>query len=139
GNFGIEPSQNTVAVPHDGSRDPLDRLEARADGPAVPAVEDELAPLEGRSVVDLLEGEAEPIGARRLQVHADKGVERCALHNGEAPFVLEPEEPAVLELWPKSALDAADLVDGIVDEFDGVELVEGDFSFGKVVGDASDV
>jgi hypothetical protein len=29
----------------------------------------------------------------------------------------------VPELWPKSALDAADLVDGIVDELDGVELV----------------
>src|ERR1700736_4142504 len=66
-----------------------------------------------------------------------KRVECCALRNGEAALVLEPEKPAVLELWPKSALDAPDLIDSIVDELDGVELVEGDFSFGKVVGDTS--
>jgi hypothetical protein len=57
----------------------------------------------------------------------------CDLLNGEAALVLEPEISAVLELRPFSAFSTPDLVDGIVDELDGVELVEGDFSFGEVV------
>src|SRR5262245_23434172 len=38
--------------------------------------------------------------------------------------------------WGRSLLSARrDLVDGIVDQLDGVKLVEGDFSFGKVLRD----
>jgi hypothetical protein len=58
GDLGIEPSQNTVAMPLDGARNFLDRLEARSDGPAVSAIENELGPVAGRAVVDLLEGRA---------------------------------------------------------------------------------
>jgi hypothetical protein len=38
GDFGIEPSQNAAVVSLDGARDYLDRLEARSDSPAVPAI-----------------------------------------------------------------------------------------------------
>ena len=41
-----------------------------------------------------------------------------------------------LSWGPMLALGAADLVDGIVDQLDRMELVEGDFSFGKVFRDA---
>ena len=41
----------------------LDRLEPRADGPAVPAVEEERGPAARGLLVDLLEGEADLIGA----------------------------------------------------------------------------
>jgi hypothetical protein len=42
--------------------------------------------------------------------------------NGEASFVFEPEESAVLELGPILALGTPDLVDGIVDELDGMSV-----------------
>src|SRR5262249_19832734 len=51
GDLGIEPSQNAVAMPLDGARDFLDRLEARSDRPAVPAIENELGPVSGRAAV----------------------------------------------------------------------------------------
>ena len=54
------------------------------------------------------------------------------------PLVLEPEVATALELRSILALGAPDLVDGIVDELDGVELVEGDLGFGEVVVDALD-
>jgi hypothetical protein len=54
-------------------------------------------------------------------VHPRELGERSELLNGEAALVLEPEISAVLELRPFSAFGTPDLVDGIVDELDGVE------------------
>src|SRR5215471_5573309 len=76
GDLGIEPSQNAVAMPLDGARDFLDRLEARSDRPAVPAIEHELGPVAGRAVVDILEGKSDPIGAGCFEVHAAERLER---------------------------------------------------------------
>src|SRR5215471_5769786 len=76
GDLGIEPSQNAVAMPLDGARDFLDGLQARSDSPAVPAIENEFAPVSGRAVVDVLEGEPDPISARRFEVHAAERLER---------------------------------------------------------------
>src|SRR5215470_2130834 len=50
-------------MPLDGARDFLDRLQARSDRPAVPAIEHELGPVSGGATVD--EREPDPIGARR--------------------------------------------------------------------------
>src|SRR5215471_10661564 len=75
-DLGIEPTENAVAMSLDGARDFLDRLEARSDGPAVPVIENELGPVSGRAVVDLLEGEPDPIGARRFEVHTAERLER---------------------------------------------------------------
>jgi len=63
-------------MPLDGARDFLDRLEARADGPAVPAIEHELAPVSGGAAVDILEREPDPIGARGFEVHAAERLDR---------------------------------------------------------------
>src|SRR5215471_5583150 len=76
GDLGIEPIQNAVAMPLDGTRDLLDRLEARSDRPAVPAIEHELGPVSGRTTVDILEREPDPIGARCFEVHAAERLER---------------------------------------------------------------
>ena len=111
---------------HDGACSILDRLEARSAGPALPAIEDELAPAGGRLVIDILEGKPEPIGARCLEMHPGEHIEAGTLLGGEMPFILEPEVSTALELGSIFALGAPDLVDGIVDELDGVELVEGD-------------
>ena len=110
----------------DGSRNFLHRIETRSDRPAVPAIEDELPPVMGRSVIDLLKGEPKPIGTRRFEMQARELRERCDVRNGEAALVLEPKVSAVLEFGPFSAFGAPDLVYGIVDQLDGVELVEGD-------------
>ena len=59
----------------DGARDLLDRLEARPNGPAIPAIEDHLAPLLGRLIVDLLEREPDSIGTRRFEVHSREPIE----------------------------------------------------------------
>src|SRR5438477_11304980 len=133
-----EPSEDAVAVTHDRARCVLHRLETRADGPAVPAIEDELAPTGGRLVVDILEGKPEPVGARGFEMHAGERSEARALLGGEMPFVLEPEIATALELWSILALGAPHLVDGVVDELDGVEFVEGDLGFGEVVADGLD-
>src|SRR5262249_16908714 len=109
-------------MPLDGARDFFDRLEARSDRPAVPAIENELGPISGGAPVDILEREPDPIGARCFKVHAAERLERWALLNGEPAFVHQPKVSAVLELGPILALGAADQVDGIVDQFDGVKL-----------------
>jgi hypothetical protein len=66
-------------------------------------------------------------------MHAGERSEAGALLGGEMPLVLEPEIATALELRSILALGAPDLVDGVVDELDGVELVEGDLGFGEVV------
>src|SRR5262249_60435948 len=76
GDLGIEPSQNTVAMPLDGARDFLDRLQARSDRPAVPSIENELGPVSGGAAVDVLEREPEPIGARRFDSHSADALQR---------------------------------------------------------------
>ena len=51
----------------------------------------------------------------------------------------EPEVAAPLELGPPFAFGTADLVDGVIDKFDGMKLVKGNLSLSEVVGDAFDV
>src|SRR6185295_9923968 len=97
GDFRSEPSEDAVAMPYDGARCILHRLEAGPDGPAVPAIEDELSPTEGRLLVDVLEGKSEPIGTRRLEMHPGEHIEAGTLLGGEMPFVLEPEVSTALE------------------------------------------
>ena len=96
------------------------------------------APVPGRLLVDLLEGEADLVGARGLEMQAGQRREIGAALGRQRRLVAEPEIAAALELRPALALGAADLVDGVVDELDGVELVEGDLGLGEVVGDALD-
>jgi hypothetical protein len=93
----------------------------------------------GRLIEDLLECEADLVGARRFEVHAGERIEGCALRNIEAPLVLEPEEPTVLELGAFPALGTSDLIDGIVDQLHGVKLVKSDLGFSEIVANALDV
>ena len=52
----------------DGGGDLFHRLQAAAAGPRVPPVEDHLRPLPRSLVVNILEGEAQTIGARGLEI-----------------------------------------------------------------------
>ena len=75
--MAVEPGKDAVTVALDGAGGVLDRLEARADSPRVPTVEKQRAPSPRGLLVDLLEGEADLIGARGLEV------KRC--QRGELP------------------------------------------------------
>jgi hypothetical protein len=46
-----------------------------------------MAAIVGRSAVDILEGEAEAIGAPCFEAHMGERVERCALHTAESALV----------------------------------------------------
>src|SRR5258708_2121093 len=48
--FRCEPCEDAVAVAHDGARCILHGVESRSDSPAVPAIEDELAPTDGKPI-----------------------------------------------------------------------------------------
>src|SRR5262249_60872582 len=99
----------------------------------------ELGPIARGNVVAVLEREPAPMGEGCFEVHAAERLEGRALPNRGPPFVHEPQVSAVLELGPMLALGAPDLVDGVVDELDGMEFVEGDLGFGEVVVDTLDV
>src|SRR5512145_1720267 len=132
------PSMRPLAMALSNHLRMLHGLQPASPGPAQPAVEDELAPAPGRLSVDVLEGESQAIGARGLEVGIGKRAELSGLAGGEMRLVLEPEIAGALELGALLALGAAHLVEGVVDELDGVELVEGDLGLGEVVGDALD-
>ena len=117
----------------------LHRLEPGADGPAVPAVEEERAPFVRWLLIDLLEGEAELIGARRFQMQPRQRGELGAALGRQRRLVAQPEIAAAFQLGSALAFHPPHLVDGIVDELDRVEFVEGDFGLSEVVGDALDV
>src|SRR5207248_7062966 len=58
------------------------------------------------------------------------------LFGGEIGGVLEPDIAGAGEFGMVFAFEAADLIDGIVDEADDVELVEGNVCVGEVFGSA---
>ena len=57
---------------------------------------------------------------------------------GQVGGVLEPQVATFLEFLPALLFVAADLVDGLVDDLDDVELVESDFGLGQAGGGAGD-
>jgi hypothetical protein len=63
-------------------------------------------------------------------------VKSIDLRVGEVCCVLEPDVARVLQFRAVLPLGPADLVDGVVDDRHGMELVEGDL--GKVLGGALD-
>ena len=107
-------------------------------GPEIPVFEVRLGVLSGWLIVEVLEGEADLVGSRGLQVGLGEIVEEYRPASGEVCRVLEPDVAGVLQLRAVLLLGAADLVDGVVDDLHRMELVEGDLGLGKVLGDALD-
>ena len=99
----VEPGEDAVAVTLHGGCDRLHRREAAAPRPRMPFVEQDLRPRPRSLLVDVLEREAQVIGARRLEIGFRQRSKLRGLFGGEVPLVLEPEIAAALELG--SALD----------------------------------
>ena len=68
GDLAVEPGEDAVAVAHHGACRLLDGLEPLSDRPAVPAIEEQRAPVPVGLAIDLLEREADLIGAGGLEM-----------------------------------------------------------------------
>src|SRR3954452_6159471 len=86
--------------------------------------------------MDLLEGQPDLPGTGGLEIAAAQALDAVALARREVGGVLEPGITGSLQLRPPQLFLAADLIDGIVDDLDGVELVEGDCGLRQVLGGA---
>ena len=83
---------------------------------------------------DLPEALLDAEGAVSLEVELFEIGELGDLGAVRGALVLQPEVAAALEAGGGLRLLAADLVDGLVDQLDDVELVEGDRRPGQVLG-----
>ena len=91
-----------------------------------------------RLVIKFLEGEANLVGSRGLQVAAVEVEDSklIFLVGGEIGRILQPDVAAAGEFGMVFTFQAADLVDGIIDTADDVELVKGDGSIRQLPGNA---
>ncbi len=88
------------------------RWQAAVSCPEVPFSEEGFSRFPRRLSVEVLEGEADLIGARGLQVEAGKLLEDIALGRGEIVFVLEPDVTRFLQLRPGFLFGPAHLING---------------------------
>src|SRR4029453_812383 len=91
GDVAVEPGENAIAMLLDGARCLLDRFESRPDRPAVPAIEKPGAPVPVRLAIDLLEGEADPIGACGFQMQPRQSGELGAALSCQGGLIAPPE------------------------------------------------
>ena len=111
----------------EGLGDFLDRFEAAAARPAVPAIEEDLGV--GRALggaEDLAQAFLDAKSAMGFEVEGSQIDELDELLAAPVVRVFQPNVAAALEFGDGLDLLAADLVDGFVDQLDDMELVEGD-------------
>ena len=121
-----------------------DSRDAAMDGPEIPLFEEWFG-MVGGLIVEVLEGETDLVGARGFQIGVDdvQGVELFPLALGEVLMrfqllrhgVLEEDVTAVFEFGMVFAFQSANYVDGVVDQADDMEFVEGDLGVGQAGGD----
>ena len=136
GQLGVEGVEDAVPVGLEGLGDLFDWLQAATARPAVPLRQQR----PGRVAIG---GAAEDLAQRFFDLEGAVGLEIEALEIGVladlagAPvlLVLQPQVAAALEAGGGFGLLAADLVDGLVDQLDHVELIEGDRGPRQVLSD----
>jgi len=132
GELGVEGVEDAGPVILEGRGDLFDGFEAAATCPGVPLVEEHLGVRAvGGAVEDLAQGFLDAEGAVGLEVELLQVGELGALAASPGVLVLQPEVAAALEAGGRFSLLAADLIDGLVDQLDDVEFVEGDGAQGK--------
>lgn len=127
GELRLEGVEDALPVVLKRLGDLLDRFEAAAASPAVPAIEEDLGV--GRGL-----GGAENFAQAFLDAKSAVGFEVEVAEIDEldellaTPIVLvfQPDVATALELGDGLDLLATDLVDGLVDQLDDMELIEGD-------------
>jgi hypothetical protein len=140
GELGVEGIEDAGPVVLEGLGDLLDGVESATTGPGIPLVQERLGLLAaGGAVEDLPQALLDAEGTVSLEVELFEIGELGDLGAGPGALVLQPEVAAALEAGGGLRLLAADLVDGLVDQLDDVELVEGDRRPGQVLGDAGAV
>src|SRR5512134_4098872 len=100
--------KDAVPVALHGSGGLDDGLEAAVGGPEIPLLEEGFGRRTGRLGVDVLEGQANLIGAGGLEVEVRETAESVQLRLGEIAFVLEPDVAGLLKFRPVLLLGAAD-------------------------------
>ena len=137
GQFGVEGVEDAVPVGLEGGGDLLDRGQAAAARPAVPLRQQWLCRVAiGGGAEDLAQGFFDPESAVGLEVQALEIGVLVDLTGGPVLRVLQPQVAAALEAGGGFRLVAADLVDGLVDQLDHVELIEGDRGPRQVLSDS---
>ena len=124
---GDEPAEDAVLVLAYSLGDFDDGRKTAVGSPEVPFVEVGFG-LVGGLVEEVLEGEANLVGAGGFQMGVGdvEGVELFPLALVEVLGVLEPDVAAFCQFGIGRLLQAADLIDGVVDEADDMEFVESD-------------
>jgi len=110
----------------DGFGDLDDRLDAAVCGPEIPSLEIVFGVFR-RLVVEVLEDQADLVSAGSFQMVAGEveGLDLLFLVGGEISGILKPDIAGAGEFGMELTFQAADFVDGVVDEADDVELVKG--------------
>src|SRR5207344_2811799 len=103
-----------------------DRRQAAVGGPEIPALQEPGCLFRGILLIKLLEGEPYLVGSRGLQMMRRKLFQCLALPVGQVGWVAQPDISGAAQQVLSLLFGAAHLIDGVVDELDGVELVESD-------------
>ena len=92
----------------------------------------------GWLVVEVLEGQPDLVGTRGLEMARGQTFECRALPLGQVGRIAQPDIARAAQQALPLLLGAPHLIDGVVDDLDGMELVEGDRGLGQALADALD-
>src|SRR5471032_2792042 len=107
-------------------------------GPEVPPLQ-ECGCLFGRVLlVEFLKGEPYLVGPRSLEMTRWETIECRPLALRQVGWVAQPDIAGAFQHILVLLFAAADLIDRVVDDLDGMELVEGDSGIGQVFGNPLD-
>src|SRR5208283_5423854 len=94
--------------------------------------------LGGGLIVEFLECEADPVGTPGLEMARRQSVERGALRLRQIGRVAQPDVAGPAQQALPLLFGTAHLVDRVVDDLDGMELIESDFCLGQAFAHAFD-
>ena len=122
-----------------GLGDVDDGLYAAVSGPEIPTFEVVFGVFR-RLGVKILEDQPNLVGAGGFQMAASEGegLDLLFLVGGEVVGILEPDIAGAGEFRMELTFQAADCIDGVVDQADDVELVEGKGGVGQMIVHAFD-
>ena len=127
GEFGVKGIENAMPVLLEGFGDFFDRFEAAATSPAVPALKERLSLAWALCAAkDLAQAFLDAECAVGFEVQGSEIEELQVLFAAPIVRIFQPDVAAALELGDGLDLLAADLVDGLVEQLNDMELIEGD-------------
>src|SRR6201996_8566248 len=131
GDPAVEPAQDAVPVALDGVGGLDDRRQAAMRGPEVPTLEECLAVLGCGLLIEFLERQPDLVGASGLEITQRQAVQYGALPIGQVRWIAQPDIACAGEQFVNLSLGSPLLIDRLVDDLDGMELVKGNCGFGQ--------